>query len=162
MKKGFMRKLVLVGVLFCGVILVSLAYSHCQIPCGIYNDQMRFDMLSEHIATIEKSINQINELSGQPKPNYNQIVRWITNKDEHADQMSEIITYYFMAQRIKSAPETDAKAYNNYIKQLTLLHEMLVLAMKTKQTTDLSNIEKLRSLLQKFHDVYFTKTNTGS
>ena len=161
MKKGFAKKLTLFGALACGTIIISLAYSHCQIPCGIYNDQMRFDMISEHIATIEKSINQITELSGQPKPNYNQIVRWVTNKDEHADQMSQIITYYFMAQRIKIAPETDAKAYNDYVKQLTLLHEMLVLTMKTKQTTDLPNIEKLRSLLQKFHDVYFTKTGTG-
>ena len=160
MRKMVINKLVIPGLIV-GIALGGMAYSHCQIPCGIYNDQMRFDMLSEHIATIEKSINQITELSGQPKPNYNQIVRWVTNKDEHADRASEIITYYFMAQRIKSVPETDTKAYNNYVKQLTLLHEMLVLAMKTKQTTDLSNIEQLRSLLQKFHDIYFAKTGTG-
>ena len=45
------------------VLSANLAYSHCQIPCGIYGDYTRIDLLREHIATIEKSMNQINELS---------------------------------------------------------------------------------------------------
>jgi len=36
---------------------------------------------------------------------------------------------------------------------------MLVYTMKTKQTTDLANVEKLRSLLAKFQDVYFGKSS---
>ncbi|MEE8359335.1 MAG: superoxide dismutase [Ni], partial [Candidatus Omnitrophota bacterium] len=41
-----------------------------------------------------------------------------------------------------------------YIEQLTLLHEILVYAMKAKQTTDLANVEKLRSLLGQFREAY--------
>ena len=37
-------------------------YSHCQVPCGIYGDKVRIVMLKEHLTTIEKSMNQINEL----------------------------------------------------------------------------------------------------
>ena len=31
----------------------STAMPHCQIPCGIYNDPVRFALLEEHVATIE-------------------------------------------------------------------------------------------------------------
>ena len=87
----------------------------------------------------------------------NQIVRWVNNKDAHADEMSNIITYYFMAQRIKLPPEGDGKAYSTYVKNLTLLHEMLVYTMKTKQTTELENVEKLRALLSRFREAYSGK-----
>ena len=57
------------------VALASIAYSHCQIPCGIYGDHMRFDMIAENLVTVEKSINEITQLSKQEKPDMNQIVR---------------------------------------------------------------------------------------
>jgi nickel superoxide dismutase len=142
------------AVLVSLAIFASIVYSHCQIPCGIYDDPARFVMLAEHIATIEKSMNQINELSQESKPNFNQIVRWVQNKDSHADELSEIVTYYFMAQRIKPADKADAEAYQQYVKQLTLLHQMLVYSMKAKQTTDLANVEKVRALLAEFRAAY--------
>ena len=137
------------------VIFASIAYSHCQIPCGIYDDQARFQQVSEHITTIEKSMKQINELSQQEKPNMNQIVRWVVNKEKHADLLSEIVTYYFMAQRIKPVDKTNIEAYQKYVEKLTLLHEILVYSMKAKQTTDSSNAEKLKTLLGKFKTIYF-------
>ena len=157
MSKTVRRKILLCGIFVLAILLASMAYSHCQIPCGIYGDKMRFDMITEHITTIEKSMKLIAELSEQDKPNMNQIVRWVRNKEKHADEMSHIISYYFMAQRVKLPPEDDVKAYNEYVKKLTLLHRMLVYTMKTKQTTDLSNVEKLRSLLGKFKEEYFGK-----
>lgn len=135
-------------------IAASIAYSHCQIPCGIYDDDARFGEIAEHITTIEKSMKLIEELSGQDKKNYNQIVRWVNNKDHHADELSDIVTYYFMAQRIKLPEEGNVKAQNEYVKKLTLLHKMLVYSMKAKQTADLANVEQLKSLLKEFHDAY--------
>jgi len=147
-----------VGILTLASVFASMAYSHCQIPCGIYGDKGRFDMIAEHITTIEESMKMITELSKQDKPNMNQIVRWVQNKEKHADDMSQIITYYFMAQRVKPADKADADAYGEYVKKLTLLHKMLVYSMKAKQTTDLVNVEKLRSLLTEFHLAYFGKS----
>ncbi len=157
MKNRINRKLVVGTVLVSAVVFGSLAYSHCQIPCGIYDDEARFGAMAEHITTIEKSMKEIESLSAQAKPNMNQIVRWVNNKDQHADELSEIVTYYFMAQRIKVSSESDAKAYNDYVKKLTLLHRMLVDAMKAKQTTDLANVQDLRSLLEQFHAAYSGK-----
>jgi nickel superoxide dismutase len=133
------------------------AMAHCQIPCGIYNDPMRFDMLQEHVTTIEKSMNEIQKLSEEQKPNYNQIVRWVQNKEDHANQFSEIVTYYFLAQRIKPVDPTDRPAFSKYLDQLRQLHEMVVVAMKCKQTTDLENCQKLRSLVEAFRQSYLGK-----
>jgi nickel superoxide dismutase len=158
MKKCAAKKILLAAGGVLAIVLVSLAYSHCQIPCGIYGDEARFDMIAENATTIEKSMKQITELSAQTKSNMNQVVRWVQNKEKHADDTSEIITYYFMAQRVKPAAKSDAKAYEEYVEKLTVLHEMLVSCMKAKQTTELSHVAKLRASLGDFHKVYFGKS----
>ena len=76
-------------------------------------------------------------------------MRWVNNKDHHADKIADTVTYYFMAQRIKPTRE-DAK-------KLTLLHRLLYYSMKAKQTTDLSYVEKMRSVLEDFRNAYFGK-----
>jgi nickel superoxide dismutase len=135
---------------------VRSASSHCEIPCGIYNDSMRYDMMNEDIATIEKSMNSIVELSSaSDEKNYNQIVRWVNNKDEHADKLMEIVTQYFLTQRIKPTAPDAGEAYNDYVKHLTYFHEMLVYAMKCKQTLDKANVEKLKELVTASKELYF-------
>jgi nickel superoxide dismutase len=154
MKKRITGRVVLLAVLVVGVVFGSLAYSHCQIPCGIYDDDMRLKQIAEHITTIEKSMKLIEELMEEEPPNANQVVRWVNNKEDHANELSEIVTYYFMAQRIKIPPAGDTKANSAYVKKLTLLHQMLVYSMKAKQTTDLSNVHQLRHLLEDFKKAY--------
>jgi nickel superoxide dismutase len=155
MKK--LNKTILLVVISCTLLLLTtlpMAFSHCEIPCGIYNDPMRMDMMAEDITTIEKSIKEIQRLSAEGEKNYNQLVRWIVNKDNHADYFSEIVTQYFMAQRITPAEESNQKAYKEYVHKLTLLHKMLVYAMKCKQTTDLENVEQLKTYLAQFRAAY--------
>ncbi len=145
------------NVLVCLLAVFSLALTavapvsaHCQIPCGIYDDELRMKLVEEHIGTIEKSMNLVIELGRAKETDYNQIVRWVNNKDQHADELSEIVTYYFMAQRVK--PED-----KQYGKRVTILHQMLVAAMKCKQTTDLKHVETLRKLAKEFRTLYFSK-----
>ena len=78
------------------------------------------------------------------------------NKERHADEIQEIVTQYFMTQRIK----LDMK---NYEKQLKLLHQMLIYSMKCKQTTDLTNVTKLKDLVNDFikSDSFAKVTNWG-
>jgi nickel superoxide dismutase len=139
------------------VLLPAMLFAHCQIPCGIYGDKTRIVLMQEHITTIEKSMNEIVRLSAADPVNYNQLVRWINNKDEHADAFTEIVTYYFLAQRIKIADPSDTEAMAKYQKQLGLLHELVVYAMKCKQTTDLASVSKLSELLDKFVETYFSQ-----
>ena len=144
MKKSFH----IISVFLLVLVPAGFAWSHCEIPCGIYDDRMRVDMIAEHIDTIEKSMNEIASLEKAKDKNYNQIVRWIMNKDDHADQLQEIVSQYFLTQRIKIDDEA-------YTEKLTVLHKMLVYAMKCKQTLDLSHTETLRTLLKQFSELYF-------
>ena len=147
------RLTVIVFALFIS-LTASNAFAHCQVPCGIYDDEARFALLEEHVTTIEKAMKKIEELSAAQSPDYNQIVRWVGNKEHHADEISEIVTYYFMAQRVKPADKKSEEAYSNYLGELTSLHEMVVYSMKAKQTTDLKNVDRLRALIRQFKASY--------
>lgn len=135
--------------------LAGSARSHCEIPCGIYDDRVRITLLKEDITTIEKSMDQIVALSAEADKNFNQLVRWITNKEEHADKLMEIVTQYFMTQRMKPADTSQPAEFDKYQKSLGLLHQMLVSAMKCKQTTDRTHTAKLRELVDRFAELYF-------
>lgn len=144
------------ALLLAGAAGIKL-YAHCQIPCGIYDDPARFTLLEEHVTTIEKSMKQIIEISLKENPNWNQAVRWVNNKEHHADELTHIVTFYFMAQRVKPVERGKGEAYEKYLKELTLLHEMVFYSMKAKQTTDLEYVTRLRSLVGKFKDSYLGK-----
>lgn len=153
-----MKKLmVCLGFVFTAVLLfVQVGFTHCQVPCGIYGDEMRFEMFNEDIATIEKATNEILKLSEQADKNYNQIVRWVNTKEDHADKIIKSASEYFLAQRI-ALPENVVKKEKVHCQKISLLHQIIVYAMKTKQTTDISNIEKLKILVSDFKKLYFQK-----
>ena len=144
------KVLYILSVMSCILLLSVNASAHCEIPCGIYDDQARINELLEHVTTIEKSMKQIIAISKEKGHNANQLVRWVMNKENHANELQHIVTQYFMTQRIK----LDAK---NYDKKLGLLHQMLVYAMKCKQTTDLDNTAKLTAAINDFKSLYFAK-----
>lgn len=123
-------------------------FAHCEIPCGIYNDRMRIDLILEDIQTIEKSMKQISLLEKKGNENANQLTRWIMNKEKHADKIQNIVSQYFLTQRIKFGAK-------DYDKKLALLHQMLVYSMKCKQSVDLANVEKLRKAVNGFASLYF-------
>ena len=138
-------------------LLPRAAFCHCEIPCGIYHDELRIKMIQEHIETIEKSMKMITELSAEGDKNYNQLVRWVMNKESHADYIQEIVYQYFMTQRVKPVDSSKPSEYEKYVAKISLLHEMLVASMKAKQTTDIEHVGKLRSLLEEFKALYFSK-----
>jgi nickel superoxide dismutase len=144
-----------VGLMAVVLLLVpSLSRAHCEIPCGIYDDSTRYVIMLEDIATIEKSMNMIIQLSAADTINYNQLVRWVTNKEDHANKFMDAVSQYFLTQRLVPTAAGDAN-YDSYIKMLAQYHEMLVLAMKCKQTTDFGHVTKLRDLVNQSQKLYF-------
>lgn len=129
--------------LFSMALMTISVQAHCQVPCGIYDDHMRIQMMEEHVTTIEKAMGQI-----QANENQNQTARWIMNKEKHADELTDIVTDYFMTQRIKPDAE-------QYAEKLQTLHQIMIFSMKAKQTTDLANVEKLKELIHAFEHLYF-------
>ena len=145
----------LVLILVTVVLINGKSHAHCEIPCGIFEDSVRVSLLYEHIVTIEKSMKKIKELQAAENVDYNQLVRWIMNKEEHAKKMQEIVAQYFMHQRIKPVDETEKERYEKYIEQLTSLHEIAIFAMKSKQSTDEVYIKKMRAAVHDFEHAYF-------
>ena len=125
----------------------STAAAHCQVPCGIYNDNNVIEAMHTDWVTIEKACKQIDELSKDPAKNAHQLTRWINNKESHAQSLQETVLNYFLAQRLKT---DDPK----YVEKLKLCHAVIVTAMKCKQSTEAANVEKLHELLHQFEDAF--------
>ncbi len=138
----------------CLLVPAAPLWAHCEIPCGIYGDEARFAALAEDLTTIEKSMQQIAELAGQSDAqSANQLARWVAAKEEHANRIQHVVSQYFMTQRLKEVEEGD-EARAAYTEKLVLLHQMLRGAMKCKQTVDVEEVEKMRTLLHEFKHAY--------
>ena len=65
---GYKRNMKHKRVLFAGPpffsLMTGLAEAHCEIPCGIYDDEAGIKQLLEHVTTIEMSMNQIVMCAG--------------------------------------------------------------------------------------------------
>ncbi len=114
----------------------KVADAHCQVPCGIYDDKARIARLHEDTMTIAKAMTSINELAGKhDAQSLNQATRWINTKEAHASHIIEVISEYFLTQRVKPV-SPGADGYDTYLKTLADHHAVMVAAMKAKQNAD--------------------------
>ena len=145
-----MRILHIFAYAFVTLLTASSLSAHCQVPCGIFSDELKFSELEEHVVTIEKSARLISELSAKEDltaNDYQQLVRWTTNKETHAQKIIDETANYFLAQRIK----TDA---DHYAEKIEMLHHIIVGAMKTKQSAGKDATAKLIESIAVFKDLY--------
>ena len=145
-----MKKFHPVFFAFISLFTVYSLSAHCQIPCGIFSDELKLSELEEHVITIEKSAGLIRNLSAKgdlSANNRQQLIRWTTNKETHAQKIIDEIANYFLAQRIK----TDADHYADKIK---LLHHIIVDAMKTKQSVETEATDRLSEKIAAFKELY--------
>lgn len=138
------------------IALISFLYPHCQVPCGIYDDAARIIQMKEDVATIRNGMGKINGLSthGESARDMNQLIRWVNTKEDHARHIQTIVSDYFLTQRIKFK-DPDHEEREKYIQQTTVLHQLLVAAMKCRQTVDESNCDNVITLIDKFSGLYF-------
>lgn len=121
--------------------------AHCQVPCGIYDDAARIANLREDATTIAKATKQIAEMAGGHSAlAINQGVRWINTKELHASHIIEVVSQYFLTQKVKpvavGAPGRDA-----YLAKLADHHAVMVAAMKTKQQVDPAAVTALEGAI---------------
>ena len=129
------------------------ADAHCQIPCGIYGDETKFQELDLDVQTVTKASAQIKELAGKDDAqSKQQLGRWIANKESHAQNIMDEMQSYFLAQRIKFPK--DESEHDAYFAKLKTVHEVIVYSMKCKQTLDADNAAKLKAALDAFHGLY--------
>lgn len=137
-------------IVLTGLILVSpqSLHAHCQIPCGIYNDYARVQSMLEDAATIEKSIKLIIELSGKSDAqSQNQLVRWIMNKEKHAQNIISTMSDYFLTQRVKPNQK-------DYAERLIKHHAVIISAMEAKQNADMKYAKALKDSIAALSPYY--------
>jgi nickel superoxide dismutase len=126
---------------------------HCEVPCGIYADQMRFQQMLEDTATIAKAITSVSEFAGSlgddppTAKGINQANRWVTTKENHATNTQHIVSQYFLTQRIK-------QDHKDYTGQLATAHRVLVAAMKCKQDCDPATAGALKKAIYDLYRAY--------
>ena len=129
---------------------VAAPIPHCEVPCGIYSDQMRFEMMLEDAETIAKGIDFVkaNVGTGAVSPDtVNQTVRWVNTKENHATNIQHIASQYFLTQRIK--PDNE-----RYMDQLKAAHTVMVAAMKCKQAADPATAVTLKKAIYDLYRAY--------
>lgn len=132
-----------------GVWLVhqTPAQAHCQVPCGIYDDPARIAQLREDATTIAKAVDQIKHLAGQHDPlAFNQATRWVMTKENHATHIIDVVSEYFLTQKVKPAPE-GSDGHDAYLHSLADHHAVMVAAMKCKQTVDPAEVANLNKAI---------------
>ena len=152
-----MTRFVLAAAVFCVLPFstVRVADAHCEVPCGIFADQLRFEQMLEDTATMKKAMVQLGQLAGKSDAqSINQAVRWVNTKEDHAKHTQHTIAQYFMAQRIKPAQK-------NYVERLTKAHAVMTAAMKCKQTTDPAKADALKAAILAFHKAYAGEKKDG-
>lgn len=127
----------------------SFAMAHCQVPCGIYGDQLRFQQMLEDEHTISKAQLQLAELTSgdTDAQSVNQMARWVMTKEDHATKIQNTIAAYFLAQRIK--PDNP-----KYTEQLVAAHKVIIAAMKCKQSADPATAEALEKAIFALYKAY--------
>ncbi len=134
--------------LIAALIAPNIAYAHCQIPCGIYNDNARVKSMLEDAETVHKSVVLINQLSGESgAQSQNQLTRWISNKESHSQAIISTISDYFLTQRVKSSQD-------DYVERLKKHHAVIVASMKAKQNSDTQHADELKEAIVELIQYY--------
>lgn len=126
----------------------SLLPGHCQVPCGIYDDASRVQQMLEDVSTIHKSIHEIYKLNDdRDVQSAQQLIRWVNNKEIHADKIINTISDYFLTQRVKPSSE-------DYLLRLSEHHAVIILSMKVKQKADAKIAEDLKQAVKALSKYY--------
>jgi nickel superoxide dismutase len=101
----------------------------------------------EDAATVEKGAGMIAGLAGKTDAqSANQMVRWVMNKEQHAQNIIDTISDYFLTQRVKTSQK-------DYAKRLARHHAVILEAMKAKQNAD-GNVEPLKAAITALSSYY--------
>jgi nickel superoxide dismutase len=124
----------------------TVAYAHCDIPCGIY------DPTPAKIAadTVAKMVEKINALpaGAADTATRNSIVRMVTVKEQHAEickkELQVLWSDYFKPEHLQKYPN---------------LHDMfwkaLKLASKNKQNVDAQAATDLQTAVKEISDMFW-------
>lgn len=148
---------------FAAVVLVTaattpprIAHSHCQVPCGIFDDPAVVREIHQCVRTIREAMVRTqaltSQVTGRDEPAaLNQAVRWITVKEEHASRIIRLVTEYCLCQRVK--PSLFATE-GEYRRALATHHAVLLAAVKAKQSVSEADCDALMEAAEEMARMY--------
>merc|ERR1740123_985065 len=152
--RNFVQRQALIGKSRVAALPLVAGRFHCQVPCGIFTDDLRVKGMKEDAETIRKAVVQSAELhKAGSLQDMHQVVRWISTKEDHASKIMTTIGDYFLAQKVKKDMLTEAE----YKEVLVLHHAVMVAAMKTKQSSDPAVVDNLDAAIAALEPVYKPK-----
>ena len=125
----------------------EVASAHCDVPCGIY------DPITAQIAalTVVRMIDLMNDLESKPERGVayaNSMGRYVTVKEEHAEKVKHEVRViwgdYIKAQHVEKYPDAHA-----------LVHKIMALGSKCRQTADRDSAVQLVAALNDFAQMFW-------
>jgi nickel superoxide dismutase len=134
---------------------VEEAKAHCDIPCGIY------DPITAQIAalTVVRMIDLMTDLEkNHPDKDvafFNSMARYVGVKEEHAEKVKHEIRViwgdYMKAQHLEKYPDAHA-----------LVHKIMQLGSKTRQTADRETAVQLVEAVNQFAQIFWETKNVAT
>lgn len=144
---GEVKQKILMNTVFTFICHMGLLQSHCQMPCGIYHDELVFNQIDQYIETMYKGITELKNSKFSTPFERNNFIRWVSLKDSASDEIAVLITEYFLQQKIKPG-ESDTP------KRLVSAHKMLFELTAIKQNVDLKMIEDFADEWENFKQMF--------
>ncbi|KIC74904.1 hypothetical protein DB41_IB00370 [Neochlamydia sp. TUME1] len=142
-----MKKTILVQGIIVLLCHTGSLMAHCQMPCGIYHDELVFNQIDQYIETMYKGITELNNSKFSTPFERNNFIRWVKLKDSASDEIANLITEYFLQQKIKPA-EADTP------KRLISAHKMLFELTAIKQNVNIKMIEAFADEWENFKQMF--------
>jgi len=138
-----------------GLLRIERARAHCDIPCGVY------DPIIAQIAalTVVRMMDLMADVEKKHPDKdvayHNSLARYVTVKEEHAikvkDEIRTIWGDYMKAEHIEKFPELHG-----------LVHKIMQLASKTKQTSDREAGLQLVEAVNQFAEIFWKTKNVAT
>lgn len=129
-----MKKTLAICIAAIGTLLNNAPLSaHCQMPCGIYHDDLVFSQIDQFVETMYKGLTVLSENKFASLHDKNEFIRWVYLKEKMCDDTADLFLTYFLQQKIKPGAEDTVKKVNS-------LHKLVFMLVGIKQHIDLQMI----------------------
>jgi nickel superoxide dismutase len=124
------------------------AKAHCDIPCGIY-DPLPAQIAAQSVVRMVDLMKELDAAGNSDKLSYhNSMSRYITVKEEHAEKVKHEIRIiwgdYIKAPHIEQHPGLPG-----------LVHEIMQLGSKSRQTADRDTAVQLVEKVNQFSEIFW-------
>jgi nickel superoxide dismutase len=124
----------------------TVAYAHCDIPCGIY-DPTPAKIAADTVAKMVEKIGQLDKAATDFTTRGN-FVRMITVKEQHAEickkELQVLWSDYFKPEHVQKYPDLHDKFW-----------KALKLASKNKQNVDAAAAAELQAAVKEISDIFW-------